>query len=242
MLKQMKWMSLLISAIYIICGIVMLMYPEQAMIMFCDFFGIALIVFGIVNIVTYFLIDLKESLFRNDFSIGVIQILLGVMVIYQKDIFRQLIPFLLAIAIIISGISKLQDGIDASRIGYPQWWLYIVLSFISVGAGAAILMNLVPAGNLMMQVAGAALVYSGITDLYSTLYLSGKIKRFMSVTKESVESVKESFREVMDAAAQPEEEPEASRNEEKAEWNTGAVPKPDSNPEDRPEGTESSPE
>ena len=128
MLKKIKWMSLIIALIYIIFGIVLLLYPGQIADMMCDLFGIGLIIYGIINIVMYFLVDIRISLFRNDFAAGVIMILIGVMVIYYKEMFQEMMPFLLAIAIITSGVYKLQDGIDAARIGYSQGWLYIIMA------------------------------------------------------------------------------------------------------------------
>ncbi|MBR2794921.1 MAG: DUF308 domain-containing protein, partial [Solobacterium sp.] len=117
MLKRMKWMSLIMALLYILFGIVLLLYPGQMADMICDLFGVALVAYGIINIVTYFMIDIRESLYRNDFAAGVIKILVGVMVIYYKETFQELMPFLLGLAIITSGVYKLQDGIDAARIG-----------------------------------------------------------------------------------------------------------------------------
>ncbi|MBQ9327095.1 MAG: DUF308 domain-containing protein [Solobacterium sp.] len=187
MLSRMKWSSIAFSIVYIAAGVLLLLYPGQISEMFCDLFGIALIVYGIINIVVYFMIDIEESLYRDDFADGIVKILIGIMVIYHKALFQQIIPFLLAIAIIGSGFSKLQDGVDSARIGYPKWWQFLVLACISIVLGAVLLLNLIPAGDLMLQVAGAALLYSGLTDLYTTLYLSGKIRKyFKSLEKPEV--------------------------------------------------------
>ena len=198
MLKKIKWMSLLMSLVYIGFGIVLLLYPGQIAEMICDLFGVGLIIYGIINIVVYFMIDITESLYRNDFAAGVIKIMIGIMVIYRKEIFQELIPFLLAVAIIASGVYKLQDGIDAARIGYSQGWLYIIMAAISIVLGLVILFNLVTARDMMLQAAGASLVYCGVTDLYSTLYLSGKIRRFMEDIENRAAEKKETFVQQME--------------------------------------------
>lgn len=179
MLERMKWTSIAYAVLYAAAGIFLLLYPGQVADMFCDLFGIALIINGIINIVVYFMIDIRESLYRNDFSSGIIKVLLGIMVIYHKDLFQQIIPFMLSIAIIASGFSKLQDGIDAARIGHPNGWQFLALASISIIFGFVIMLNLIKTENMMLQVAGAAMLYSGITDLYTNLYLSGKIKKFL---------------------------------------------------------------
>ena len=179
MQNKIKWSSIASAAVYIAAGIALLLYPGQISTMFCDLFGIALIIYGIINIVVYFLIDIRESLFRNDFSSGIIKILLGVMVIYHKGTFQEMIPFLLGIAVISSGFSKLQDGVDSARIGFPNGWQFVILAVISVVCGVLLMFGVFKEQALMLQVAGASLLYSGLTDLYATLYLTGKINKFL---------------------------------------------------------------
>ena len=190
MLDRMKWTSIAYSLLYIAAGILLLLYPGKMGELFCDLFGIALIIYGIISIVMYFMMDIRLSLFRNDFASGIIKILLGVMVIYHKDVFQALIPFLLAIA--------------------------LVLAAISIIAGIVIMFNLIPAEQLMLQVAGGALLYSGLTDLYTTLYLSGKIKKFMEAREKPKPPVVQS----------PKEEPVPEEEESTAayvDWNTTAT-------------------
>jgi len=179
MLNRMKWTSLAYALLYVAAGILLLLYPGVIGAMFCDLFGIALVIYGIINIVMYFMIDIRESLYRNDFASGIIKILIGIMVIYHKELFREIIPFLLAIAIISSGFSKLQDGVDAARIGYSNGWQFLLLAAISVIAGMVVLFVVIKDPELLLQIAGGALLYSGLTDMYTTLYLSGKIKKFL---------------------------------------------------------------
>ena len=216
MLDRMKWTSIAYSLLYIAAGILLLLYPGKMGELFCDLFGIALIIYGIISIVMYFMMDIRLSLFRNDFASGIIKILLGVMVIYHKDVFQALIPFLLAIALVASGILKLQNGVDVARIGYPNSWQFLVLAAISIIAGIVIMFNLIPAEQLMLQVAGGALLYSGLTDLYTTLYLSGKIKKFMDAREKPKPPV----------VQPPKEEPVPEEEESTAayvDWNTTAT-------------------
>ncbi|MBR2793888.1 MAG: DUF308 domain-containing protein [Solobacterium sp.] len=233
MLKRMKWMSLIMALLYILFGIVLLLYPGQMADMICDLFGVALVAYGIINIVTYFMIDIRESLYRNDFAAGVIKILVGVMVIYYKETFQELMPFLLGLAIITSGVYKLQDGIDAARIGYSQGWLYILMAAVSIVLGFVIMFNIVQAKDVMLQAAGASLVYCGVTDLYSTLYLSGKIDKFMREVEQRVTEKKETFVQQLEKDAMPkekeEEEPPVSEPETpvrpSVDWSSSALDK-----------------
>ncbi len=208
---KIKWSSIAAAAVYIISGISLLLYPGQLRGMFCDLFGIAMIIYGIINIVVYFMIDIRESLFRNDFSAGIIKILLGIMIIYHKSVFQSIIPFLLAIAVIASGFSKLQDGVDSARIGFPNGWQYVAMASISVIAGVVLMLNVIKDPDLQLQVAGASLLYCGLTDLYATLTLSGKIKKFLKNGGVALPA---------EPKPQPQEEP--SSTAQYVNWNTSA--------------------
>ena len=178
MFKNVKWSAIITAALYIASGVLLFVYPQLSENLICDVIGIAVIVWGLIHITSYFMMDLQESLFRNDFTEGVIMVLIGILVIYQKLLFQQLVPFLLSIVIIASGIMKLQDGIDAHRIGFPNGWIYLVLASISIVFGLVIMFELIPAGQLIFKVLGAGLFYSGVTDLFSALYLSAQIKKY----------------------------------------------------------------
>ena len=122
-------------------------------------------------------------------------------------------PYVLAIVIIASGIMKLQDGIDAHRIGFPSGYIYLILASISIIFGLVVMFDLIPAGKLIYQVLGAGLAYSGITDLFSAIYLSGRIRVF----REKKENPQPEAEPVLETEPEPVLIPETSGQPEPAE-------------------------
>ena len=53
MLDRMKWTSIAYSILYIAAGILLLLYPGKMGELFCDLFGIALIIYGIIIKIKY---------------------------------------------------------------------------------------------------------------------------------------------------------------------------------------------
>ena len=213
MLKNLKWSSIITSLIVIAAGILLAVFPDVSASVICDVIGIACIVTGVISITTYFMLDLKDSLFRNDFVTGVMIVMLGILVIYQKAVVLKLIPFILGIVILVSGFSKLQDSIDARRIGYKYSWVYIILAAVSIVLGLVIMFSLPSSvtNSILFTVIGCSLIYSGATDLYATIYLSRKINKFMKKVETIAKGAEE---EVIDTTAeetpaeQPAEQPE----------------------------------
>ena len=218
MLKNLKWSSIIKSLIYIGAGILLAVFPDVSASVICDVIGIACIVTGVISITTYFMLDLKDSLFRNDFVTGVMIVMLGILVIYQKSVVLKLIPFILGIVILVSGFSKLQDSIDARRIGYKYSWIYIILAAVSIVLGLVIMFSLPSSvtNSILFTIIGCSLVYSGATDLYATIYLSNKINKFMKKVDTIAKSAEA---EVIDAAV---EETPAQQTDESSDHSSDA--------------------
>lgn len=184
-LKHFKWQSMIAAVLYLIVGLLLLFYPQSIADLICNLVGAGMIVYGAVLMISYFMMDLQDSLFRNDFVFGIVWILLGILVIKEKTVFQAMIPFIMGIMIISSGFLKLQDGIDAIRMGYPKSWAYLIMAAISIVLGLVILFNLISANALLYQIIGAGLVYCGISDLYFTITLSSKIKKFVGKAEQA---------------------------------------------------------
>ena len=110
MLKQIKWRSILVGIGYILAGLLLIVYPESSRDLIAYVLGIALVVYGIVSLTTYFVINVKESLRRNEFSIGIMAILGGLTLSLNNKSSLDIIPILLGLVIIADGFDKLQNA------------------------------------------------------------------------------------------------------------------------------------
>ncbi len=209
MLKNVKWVSLGIAVIYIVGGVLLFMYPTEMTLMFSPIMGGGLIAVGLLNIIIYFTLDKQESFFRNDFAEGLIRILIGILIIMNKNMFNDLITPLLCLAIAVSTSLKLQDGIDARRLGVPNFWMYFSFALISLIPIALALLHVIQEEQTFFKAAGIALVYCGLSDLILGIFLSTKIHKYVK----DLENPKPE-----EPAAEPEPAPE--------------IPVPEAKPED----------
>ena len=136
--------------------------------------------------IRYFTYDARDSFYRNDFLFGLIGIAIGALIFLRKDIFASLIPFILGIAILISGFVKLQDAIDASRLGYKNSIIYIILAVINIIAGVVVILNPFTTAVMLFMIIGISLIFSGISDIISTVYLSRKIKKIYNQMNKNI--------------------------------------------------------
>ena len=214
MLKHIKWSGLFLSVVYIVAGVCFFVYPELSHTYMCEAIGGACAAAGLIHIISYFVMNIRRALFENDFVEGSVMILAGILIAWQKNAFLQLIPSILAVAIVVSGISKIQDGIDSARLGFPRRWMELILALISIGVGAVVLVNVIRDEDLMFKIIAGGLIYSGLTDMYSSIALSTKIHAFYKAEKEEEDAKKAEEERKKAEQQKPAEQPVLPEEEE----------------------------
>ncbi|MDD5792321.1 MAG: DUF308 domain-containing protein [Erysipelotrichaceae bacterium] len=174
-LNSVKWNMVVISLALIVFGFFLAFKPDTSSIIICNVLGWACIALGVFCVIRYLIQDIKVSLDRNDFMIGVILIVIGIEIMIRKDDFLNLLPVFFGIIVMTSGLSKLQDGIDCARLGNPRSMIYLILAAISLVLGVVIISVNFDIRKTMFIVSGASLIYCGLSDLAATFLLSSSI-------------------------------------------------------------------
>lgn len=208
MLKEMKWNMLMSAALYIVLGLILLIFPATTARTICYMVAGIAIVTGLVNLVVYFTRNITRNYYRNDFVTGLLLMVLGIFVIYRVDLVIALVPFIIGLCIIVSGLFKLQGALDVQRMG-GNAVLILGVAVVNVVIGILMMINPFESALLLYRLLGAGLLFSGMTDLASTLYLSSKMHGYMKKLSEADEAIK-----VVEIS--PEEEPDGKNDAESA--------------------------
>ena len=181
MFRNLKSWSVLSAITMIAIGLVLMIFPGVSLNVVCTVMGIAFIAWGAIRILSYFMLSIEEFMYRSDMIAGLLFILGGILMLVRQNIVLDIIPILLGLVIVISGITKLQNAVIAKRIGYDGATLYMILALISIVFGFVIMFFLsgTLAAKTLFVLIGAGLVYSGGSDLYVTLFISNKYNKFM---------------------------------------------------------------
>lgn len=181
MFRNLKSWSVLSAITMIAIGLILMIFPGVSLEVVCTVAGIAFIAWGAIRILSYFLLSIEEFMYRSDMIAGLLFILGGILMLARQNIVLDIIPILLGLVIVISGITKLQNAVIAKRIGYDGASLYMILALISIVFGFVIMFFLsgTIAAKTLFVLIGAGLVYSGGSDLYVTLFISNKYNKFM---------------------------------------------------------------
>ncbi len=212
MLKEMKWNMMLSAALYMALGLILVIFPATTAHTVCYLIAGIAIVIGMVNLVVYFTRNITRNYYRNDFVTGLMLMILGIFVIYKVNLVIELVSFILGLCIIVSGLFKLQGALDVQRMG-GNAVLILGVAVVNVVIGILMVLNPFESALLLYRLLGAGLLFSGLTDMASTLYLSKKMHSYVEKLSGADEAIKvteiqseEALRESSPESAPPQEQ------------------------------------
>lgn len=211
MLKEMKWNMMLSAALYMVLGLILVIFPATTARTVCYLISGIAIVIGIVNLVVYFTRNITRNYYRNDFVMGLMLIILGIFVIYKVSLVIELVSFILGLCIIVSGLFKLQGALDVQRMG-GNAVLILGVAVVNVVIGILMVLNPFESALLLYRLLGAGLLFSGLTDMASTLYLSKKMHSYVKKMSDADETIK--VTEIQSEEAPQENSPESAPAQE----------------------------
>ena len=189
MFREMKWSMLLSAALYMVLGLILVIFPATTARTICYMIAGIAIVVGLVNLVVYFTRNITRNYYRNDFVTGLLMVILGFFVIYEADLIIARVPFIIGLCIIVSGLFKLQGALDVQRMGGNSV-VILGIAIVNVVVGILMVINPFESAILLYRLLGVGLLFSGLTDMASTLYLSGKMHSYMKKMDEAGDAIK----------------------------------------------------
>ena len=187
MLKQIKWNLVTLAILFIILGVIIIMWPNEVMRTSCYMLAGMLIIIGVISLLSYLRKDISGMIYRYDLVVGLSAVLGGILVIIKVDQLVSLIPVVLGFLVTISGILKMQNSVDMLRLGHGTWYVAFCMAILNIVFGIVLLID--PFGKeLLVYLLGAALIFSGVTDLYVTIVIS---RRLADMVKETELEIRE---------------------------------------------------
>ncbi len=165
LIRAAKTGCIAMSAILCALGIVLIATPELSMRWIGVIVGIVLIVFGAVRLTGYFSRDLYRLAFQFDLAFGILQIVLGAVVLMHTEHILSLLCMVLGVAVLADGLFKVQTALDARRFGLKTWWLILALALFAVAAGLALVLHPAQSVRLLTVLLGVSLLTEGILSL-----------------------------------------------------------------------------
>lgn len=129
--------SIIISILISFIGLIFMIFPEMSLETINYVLAVILIVNGI-----YFMLENENNiLFSGLQSIGIVELLLGVVLVLKPDLMQTLLPIIVGIVMVVKAFVNLRFSLALGNYGYSNWLLLLILSIISIVAGTLIIIN-----------------------------------------------------------------------------------------------------
>ena len=118
-----------------------------------------------------------------------------------------LVPFVLGLLIVTSGLVKLHRAVIAARIKYNASFTYALLGVVSIIVGIVVMFFL--SGETTQNIIGCGLIYSGASDLFIQFFLASKFNAFMKRFEGAVKDAQSNVINV-EAVEKPQEDEQSN--------------------------------
>lgn len=166
------------GAVLILAGLVLLLFPAATTRMIAYVAAVILILMGTAQIIGYFRYEPGMGRYSGGLVLGIFLILVGLLIYYKAEVVISIIPVVLGVIIIFSGLAKLQQAIDLARMSAKRWSTVLATALLNLILGGVIVFNPFSTVMTLLRFVGVGLIYSGVSDIIATVYLSRETKNY----------------------------------------------------------------
>lgn len=190
-LKNFKWETILAALMYVIVGALLVIFPTAIAKSLCYTIAIIVIAIGVIKLISFLIKKEQDGFVRTGLVSGIIFILIGVFIAVKSSVIISIIPFVLGILIAVSGFTKLQNVIQLKKLGENSKGM-LVMALINIVIGLCLAFNPFRAAKWMIVLIGICVLLTGLSDLFSAVYVYRKIKAH----KDEMDVLDQEYKEV----------------------------------------------
>ena len=140
LVRAAKTVSLTLSAMLFVLGILLLTWPEGVAHTRQYLFGILAILLGGAKIFGYFTNDLYRIAFQYDLAMGGLAAIFGVLLLVLPSLLVPRLAMAVAVYVLLEGLVRVQTSVDAYRFGMKHWYLLLFGALALVGGALAMVL------------------------------------------------------------------------------------------------------
>lgn len=178
--------AMIISSLaYLVLGIIMIVWSKSIETAFCYVLGTALTVYGLFNILSFFLS--RESSLVLELITGILSTAVGVFTLVSPSTIIGVIFFIIGILIIIVSALEIKYSFVLKSFNMRFWWIYFLLSIIVMLLGISTIIFKSFYAEMIMIFLGVLLIYEGISGL-TILFLTNHYSKKSGNNKKMIDA------------------------------------------------------
>ena len=169
--------TFIIAAIaYIVLGVFMVAKSQAVAEGINVVFGVAMLIYGIINVISFFLNkDSEENLFL-ELALGVVAVGLGIFALVAQSLMMKILFYAIGAILIIDGVVNLKRAFNLKSMGYHRWNVFLIGALIGVLLGVLCIVFYRVIPDVIVIFYGIALVYEGVASLI-TIFIDSRTRK-----------------------------------------------------------------
>lgn len=193
--KEFRKSYILISALYVVLGAVLLVWPSASVRVICYGLGFGMLVLGLTYGIVYFTKDNLSGFLQMDLVIGIICLAFGIFILLNPTFLATVLPFAMGIILLLGAVVKIQSSLSMKKLRFRKWYLVLLCAIFLVGLGIVLLCNPFGQEKYMILYIGCCLIVDGVTNLTSMMLIQTRVKSLNRIQREYPEA---SLKELLD--------------------------------------------
>lgn len=170
--------SLILCLCELVVGVLLFVSPVGFTSAIIMILGAVLVVVGVVDVVNYFRAAPLEAALGNKLTRGLLAIVFGLFCLLRSHWFIVTFPvltILYGIAILISGLVKVQWAVDLARQKLPHWGWMALAAVVTLIFALVILLDPFTTAGVLWTFVAVALIVQAVLDLLTLIF--GRVRK-----------------------------------------------------------------
>lgn len=173
--------NVIINGLFLIFGVMIFFNAKITLEVAGVITGIYFVIFGLYGIFEFSLRN-RLPIFKKNIFVGILEIILGIFMMFNPFKIIKIITFALGIYLIIIALGKLYESIRFKKYGFDGWLIMLVTSLLLLAFGIFIAINPMASMDLA-QAAGIFIILSSILEICNLIMILSRAKEIEKLLK-----------------------------------------------------------
>lgn len=187
--KKIFWTSVVSTMAMLIFGILLFAFTETVIKSITIGIAVIFIAIGIMPIINYFRFRSSGVSTTFSFMMGVLCIVVGLILLMNKNILSIIIPIITGIWMIINSINRTSIAMDLRDANVSFWSITLIYSIITLVIGVLLILDPVNGGKLITKTVGIIICVYSVLDLVELILVKVKFKQVVTEVKNEVKKI-----------------------------------------------------
>jgi len=184
MLKKIFRVSIFISVLLFLFGLVLIFNSEEFIKSISIILGLLLLVIGILPVADFFRYRRDDAISGISLISGIFSIVCGLMFLLNEDMLMILIPVFIGVWMIINGVNKFRFAFNLKDRQESTWIITFIFSIIIIVCGGYFIINPVRGVKIVTQTLGIIICIYSLLDIIDCILIKIKYKEIKTeITK-----------------------------------------------------------